>query len=277
MTSNGKYFGGDWRTQQRFFYFSLYIIANYFILIDHEDLQSFSLPHRNLEPALWSQWWHKCWTSMKAEPAICVASSQAGMRQFPTGTLEWNSMGIWIVLFQRLSIIVGEYLTHLILLSCFLKRHTWVESVLMTRSKCLLPQVLINWPLCFSVPITTSRADCQQAQTCQDLTTYLPAPHSRCRCCHAPLQRCWLARTCLRHAPRSAPPGSNCCRTQRRWQSQTTLRTSSFCNIHQDWWCIASVGGTRWSLSGSADSFRQQGCSIAAAAAAGCCCGCDAW
>lgn len=103
--------------------------------------------------------------------------------------------------------------------------------------------------------------------------TYLRVPHSRCRCCRAPLQRCWLVRTCLHRAPLSAPPGSSCCLTQRRWQNRMTPRTSSFCNIHQDWWCISSAGCTHWSLSGPADSFHQQGCSIAAAAAADCCCG----
>lgn len=149
----------------------------------------------------------------------------------------------------------------------------------MIRFKCLLPQFLIKWPLCLSVPITIDRPDCKQQPTPQDITTYLPAPRSHCRCCHVLLQRCWLVRTCLRRVPQSAPLGSSCCRTQRRWRSQMTLRTSSFCNIHQDWWYISSAGCTHWSLSEPADSFHRQGCSTAAAAAAaaGCCCGCGAW
>lgn len=213
----------------------------------------------------------------KAKADSCVTSSQVGMRQFPTGILEWNSMGIWIALFQWLSVIVGEYLTHLILLSSFLKRGAWVQSVLIIIPKHLLLLVYIKWPLSFSLPITSGRADCRQTPTPQDIITYLPAPHSRCQCCRAPLQRCWLARTSPRRAPRSAPPGSSCCQTRRRWRSRMTPRTSSFCNIHQDWWCIVSVGCTHWSPSGPADSFHQQGCSIAAAAGADCCCGCDAW
>lgn len=142
------------------------------------------------------------------------------------------------------------------------------------------PNVCYLWFTLYGLsllPITTGRADYKQTPTAQDTSTYLPAPHSRCQCCRAPLQRCWPARTCPRCAPRSAPHGSSCCQTRRRWRSRMTLRTSSFCNIHQDWWCIVSVGCTRWSLSGPADSFHQQGCSIAAAAGAGCCCGCDAW
>lgn len=95
--------------------FSLYLILKCLIPVNHQDLQLFSLPQGKLESALWCQWWHKCWVSMKAEADTCVAASQAGMRQFPTGILEWNSMGIWIAVFQWLSIIIGEYLAHLIL------------------------------------------------------------------------------------------------------------------------------------------------------------------
>ena len=211
------------------------------------------------------------WTSLLCSIIPC-RNEAASNRYF-----EIKCIRIWIVVFQRLSVTVGEYLTQLTLLSHFLKRDAYVESILVIRSKHLLPQFLIKWPLWFSVPITTGSTDCKQTWTLQGIMTYLPAPHSRCRCCHAHPQRCWLVRTCPRHAPRSAPPGSNCCRTQRRWRSRTTPRTSSFCSIHQDWWCIASAGCTHWSLSGPADSFHQQGCSSAAAAAAGCCCGCDAW
>lgn len=125
--------------------FSLYIILKYLILENHEDLQLFSLPQVKLESALWCQWWHKCWTSMKAEADTCIASSQAEMRQFPTGILEWNSMGIWIALFQWLSIIVGEYLTHLILLLCSRKAVlAFSQSVLMTRPKRLLLWFTLN-------------------------------------------------------------------------------------------------------------------------------------
>lgn len=111
----------------------------------------------------------------------------------------------------------------------------------------------------------------------QSIVTYLPAPRSHCQCCRVPLQRCWPTTTCPHLAPLSAPLCSSCCRTQRRWQSQMTPRTSFFCSIHQGWWCIASARCTHWSPSGPAGSSHQQGCSIAAVAAAGCCGGCDAW